>query len=214
MTYLELVNTVLRRMREKEVNSVSSTPYSKLIGDLLNDTKNEVESSWDWNALRQSFAIITAPDLFNYVLINSQPGTKFLNAWNDTTKIELAQMSTIDAERKFLMERSRGYPFAYNVNGVNVNGDLQVDVYPIPDASYTLTFNAVVPQADLADDGTTLRIPHRPIIEGTVARAIQERGEDGGIPSELAYTRYQKALADAVALDASFHADEIAWYPA
>lgn len=214
MTYLQIVNTVLRRMREKEVNSVSATPYSRLIGDLVNDIKNEVESSWDWNALRQSFMVNTTAGLFNYLLVNSQPGTKILNAWNDTSLFEMQMMGTLDAERSFLMERQSGFPMVYNINGTNVNGDLQVDVYPIPDGVYSLSFNAVVPQADLVDDVAVLRVPHRPVVEGTIARAIQERGEDGGMPSELAYGRYQTALSDAIALDASFHPDETSWYPA
>lgn len=214
MTYLELVNAVLRRMREKEVSTVAATSYSKLIGDLVNDTKNEVENSWNWNALRQSFVINTINDLFNYILINSRQGLKILNAWNDTSEYGLGQMSTMEAERKFLMERDKGFPMFYNVNGMDVNGNIQVDVYPIPDGAYVLTFNASVPQAELTNDADVLRVPFRPVVEGTIARAIQERGEDGGIPSELAYTRYQKALSDAIAADAAFHDDETEWYPA
>jgi hypothetical protein len=52
MTYLDLVNNVLRRLRETEVASVQSTAYSKLIGDIVNDAKDLVENSWDWSALR------------------------------------------------------------------------------------------------------------------------------------------------------------------
>lgn len=214
MTYLQLVNTVLRRMREKEVNSVSSTAYSRLIGDLVNDVKNEVENSWDWNALRFTYVVNTTSGLFNYILVNAKAGTKILHAWNDTSKNELGMMSTVDAEIKYLVDRQTGSPFAYNVNGVNVDGDYQVDVYPIPDATYALTFNTIVPQEDLSDDTDVLKIPSRVVIEGTIARAIQERGEDGGVPSELAYGRYQKALSDAIALDAAFHPDETTWYPA
>ena len=39
MTYLNLVNNVLRRMREEEVASVSSNTYSKMVGDFVNDAK-------------------------------------------------------------------------------------------------------------------------------------------------------------------------------
>ena len=53
MNYLDLVNNVLRRLRETEVTSVQSNAYSKLIGDLVNDAKNLVESSWDWSMQRK-----------------------------------------------------------------------------------------------------------------------------------------------------------------
>lgn len=40
MTYLNLVNNVLRRLREDEVSSVADSTYSKLAGDFINDAKN------------------------------------------------------------------------------------------------------------------------------------------------------------------------------
>ena len=39
MTYLQLVNSVLRRLRENEVDTVAETSYSALIGDFVNDAK-------------------------------------------------------------------------------------------------------------------------------------------------------------------------------
>ena len=46
MTYLDLVNNVLRRMREEEVSSVSESTYSKMAGDFVNDAKKLVEAAW------------------------------------------------------------------------------------------------------------------------------------------------------------------------
>ena len=39
MTYLNLVNSVLRRLREDEVTSVSNTTYGAMVGDFVNDAK-------------------------------------------------------------------------------------------------------------------------------------------------------------------------------
>jgi hypothetical protein len=64
MTYLNLVNNVLRRMREEEVASVSSNTYSKMVGDFVNDAKRTVEDSWDWSALRTTLTISTTNDIF------------------------------------------------------------------------------------------------------------------------------------------------------
>ena len=49
MTYLQIVNKVLRRLRENEVSSINENPYSLLIGDLVNVVKREVEDAWDWD---------------------------------------------------------------------------------------------------------------------------------------------------------------------
>ena len=84
MTYLEIVNKVLRRLREPTVASVSENSYSALIGELVNVSKREIEDSWNWAALRTTLTATTAPDLFNYVL--SGAGTRFrvLEVINDT----------------------------------------------------------------------------------------------------------------------------------
>lgn len=50
-TYLQLVNDVLVRLRESQISTVSQTPYSTLIGALVNDAKREVEDSWQWSHL-------------------------------------------------------------------------------------------------------------------------------------------------------------------
>ena len=42
MTYLNLVNNVLRRLREDEVSSVTDNTYSKMVGDFVNDAKKMV----------------------------------------------------------------------------------------------------------------------------------------------------------------------------
>ena len=36
MTYLNLMNNVLRRLREEETTSVTSTTYVKMVGDFIN----------------------------------------------------------------------------------------------------------------------------------------------------------------------------------
>ena len=52
MTYLEAINKVLRRLREDEVAAPSTSAYSKLIGELVNDANRMVEDAWDWGELR------------------------------------------------------------------------------------------------------------------------------------------------------------------
>src|SRR6056300_1108243 len=87
MTYLNLVNNVLRRLREDEVSSVTSNTYSKMVGDFVNDAKKIVEAAWDWSALRTTLTITTTADIFNYVLTGSQNRIKALNVINDTSNV-------------------------------------------------------------------------------------------------------------------------------
>jgi len=87
MTYLNLVNNVLRRLREDEVTSVQESTYSKMVGDFVNDAKRTIEDSWDWSALRTTLTITTTADVFNYVLTGSQNRIKALNVINDTANL-------------------------------------------------------------------------------------------------------------------------------
>ena len=42
MTYLQLVNSVLRRLREDQVSTVEQNSYSILVGELVNEAKEIV----------------------------------------------------------------------------------------------------------------------------------------------------------------------------
>jgi hypothetical protein len=66
MTYLQLVNSVLRRLREDEVDTVGQNSYSRLIGEFVNDAKRTVEDAWAWSALRSTLTVTTEADVFNY----------------------------------------------------------------------------------------------------------------------------------------------------
>ena len=59
MTYLELVNDVLIRLRETTVSTVSETTYSALIGKFVNDAKRQIEDSYNWNCLAQTITVTT-----------------------------------------------------------------------------------------------------------------------------------------------------------
>jgi hypothetical protein len=75
MTYLQLVNSVLRRLREDEVSSVSQNSYSKLIGEFVNDAKRSVEDAYDWTALRTTLTVTTDDTTFNCWTLSTTPQT-------------------------------------------------------------------------------------------------------------------------------------------
>ena len=65
MTYLNMVNNILKRLRERQVSSVTENSYSALIGVLINDAKKEVEDSWDWSALRTTLTATTSDGVYS-----------------------------------------------------------------------------------------------------------------------------------------------------
>ena len=83
-TYLTLVNSVLKRLREKTVTSVSQNQYSQLIGEFVNDAKREVEDAWNWDCLRGTYSFNTVPGTVSYALTGSGDKARILSAYNDT----------------------------------------------------------------------------------------------------------------------------------
>ena len=217
MTYLQLVNAVLRRLRESEVDTVqgvgNTNTYARLVGDFVNESKSQVEAAWDWSPLRTTLTLTTSPNVFNYELNGTGNTFKVLDVWNDTSNIEMQYQTAHWFNNEFLMaDPQRGIPAFYNFNGVSVDRDTQVDIYPIPDAVYDLRFNITMRNLPLENDSDTVLLPTRPIILLATAMAIEERGEDGGQQSINAYSAAQSALADEIALDAARHQEDTIWY--
>ena len=59
MNYLEVVNNILKRLRERTVSTVNESSYSSLIAVLVNDAKDIVENSWSWSGLRTTLSATT-----------------------------------------------------------------------------------------------------------------------------------------------------------
>jgi len=213
VTYLNLVNNVLRRLREDEVSSVQSTTYSKMAGDFVNDAKKIVEDAWDWSALRTTLTVTTTSGIFNYVLTGSQNKIKVLDVVNDTSNTFMEYQTSHWFNDKYLNQNPvSGSPEYYTYNGVNSSGDTQVDVYPKPDGVYDLRFNCILRNAELSNDTDVLFIPSQPVIHMAIALLARERGETGGTSAPEYFGIADKYLSDAIALDAQKHPEETIWY--
>ncbi len=209
MTYLQLVNKVLTRLREETVSTVSQNTYSALIGELVNDSKRLVEDSWDWSALRTTLTVTTTADIFNYVLTGSGNRAKILDVINDTSNFFIEYKDAHWFNKAFLVDTpASGSPRYYTFNGVDTNGDTAVDISPIPDGVYALRFNSVLRTPELENDTDEVTIPTLPIIHFAVAFAARERGETGGQSSGELLIMAQQMLSDAIALDAIKHPEE------
>ena len=217
MTYLDLVNKVLLRLREPEVTTVqgsgTSNRYARLIGEFVNEAKSQVEAAWDWSALRSTLTATTSSGVFNYEIQGSRNNFKVLDVLNDTSEFVMQYKDAAWFNQQFLLTTPEtGSPYYYNFNGVSADGDTQVDIYPIPDGVYTLRFNITLRNLVLSDDADEVVIPTRPIILFATAMAIEERGEDGGQQSMNAYAAAQSALSDEISLDAARHPEDVIWY--
>ena len=211
MNYLELVNDVLIRLREDEVTAPTDTPYSKLIGKFVNDAKRIVEDSFQWNVLTETLTVTTQDGLFNWVLTGSGQRFRVMDVINSEGNHFLEGVTSSRMNNLLLNgESSKGSPMYYNFNGVN-NGDTQVDLYPIPDKVYNIYFNLYKPQPALTDPSTELLVPSDPVVKYAYAKAVAERGEDGGLSAQEATTLADMSLADHIAMAESRQNDQYVW---
>lgn len=212
MTFLETVNNVLRRLREDEVSFIQQTSYSKLIGDFVNDAKTLVESAFEWSANNLAVTVLANNTTKTYTLTGSGTAIRTINAINDTSNAFLKYESATWFDEKYnIQDFITGSPEYFTYRGVDINGDTIIEVYPSPDANYTLLFNIVKDAVDLEVDADVIGIPHQPIIQTAYAMALRERGETGGQSAAEQFVVADAFLSDAIALDASKNPEKLVW---
>lgn len=212
MTYLELVNNVLRRLREPTVTSITDTPYASMIGVLVNDAKREVEDAADWNVLSSTVTVTTVADTYNYTITGSGTRFRVIDVLNDTSNIVIRQAPATWLNQQFILGTTTpNTPIYYGFNGVDTSNDTQVDLFPIPNAAYTIRFNLIIPQAELSNNTDRILVSPHLVAMLTYAKAIAERGEDGGNLSSEAYALYKSALSNEVAIERNRYGDELIW---
>jgi hypothetical protein len=213
MTYLELVNNVLRRLRETEVSSVADNSYSKMIGEFVNDSKRTVENAHDWNALKTALTVTTSSSVYNYSVVDSGQRFRVTDVINNTSKWFIDEQTKIWFDEQLLLTTPQtGSPDSYCFSGVDNNGDTKINLFPIPNGVYSVVINATVPQDDLTANATVIKVPYEPVLFLAYAKALAERGEDGGLASSEAAALYRQALADHIAIEIGRHSDESQWY--
>ena len=202
MTYLQLINNVLIRLRETQVSTNNETTYSTLIGLLVNDAKRQIEDSFGWNVLGTTVTITTVASTYVYSLTGAGQKFQVQDAINVTSNVGLQNITFVEMNRyQNLVPTTNGLPQYYSFDGVDGNGDTQVVLYPRPDGVYSIPFSLTVPQAALAADATSVLVSDSLVVQNAYARALVERGEDGGLNSSEAYQLYRGMLADQIALE-------------
>jgi len=220
MTYRELINEVLIRLREDTIltdwsgninDSTTVSEYQKVVGAMINDSKRTVENFHDWLVLRQTVNISTVNGTKNYNLSSGQE-LKVIDSINNSTGTGLVQVS-----REFLNKRKyptdpTGEPLYYGFNGADSSNNLKIDLSPVPIASQTISFDIVKAQDELTASTTVIKVPQKPVVLGAWARAISERGEDGGTQTTIVAEEAMQALKQAIMLDSGNTQYETQWY--
>jgi hypothetical protein len=127
MTFRELINEVLIRLREDTIatdwsgninDSTTVTDYQKVIGSLINDSKRNIESYHDWLVLRETKDIATISGTRNYSLASGQE-IKLIDVINQATGANLVQVSRQYINSTLYPSENSGEPLYYAFNGAD-----------------------------------------------------------------------------------------------
>jgi hypothetical protein len=214
MTYLELINDVLVRLRETTVSTTTETSYSTLIGKFVNDAKRQIEDAFSWNALGQTITVTTAASTASYSLTGAGQKFQVMDVINTTSNVGLINISFVDMNRKLnFTPLVNSIPTEFAFDGVDASYDTKVNLYPIPDGAYTIKFALTVPQATLSSGSTVVLVSDVLVAQNAYARALVERGEDGGLSSSEAYLLYKSMLSDQIALEGTRYPENQEFVP-
>lgn len=212
ITALQALNRTLVKLRESEVTDITGqTSYVNMVMQLVNEAKEEVEEAYEWNYQNTTATLSVVAGTDTYELDN----------WGDNYVIDLvydsdknytikqrATNAAIDQAANYSIVTSTS-AYQWTPYGVSADGDPQIKFYPNPGAATTVKVLGRVKQAWLSDKTTVMLVPWRPVVTLAYAKAISERGEDGGMSYEEAQMEADKALARAItAENALGHVDK------
>jgi len=217
VTYLQVVNKVLVRLRESSVATVTENAYSTLIGSIVNKVKTEIEDAWRWHALRDTYSVTCVADTVSYVLTGSGPDAVVIDAWNSSQQRQMSPGTVSKFNERYFgtITPETGSPTEYVLGGLDASYDLSIDVWPRPTAATldTLKFNLYKPQAELSAGSDVPLVPIAVLVEGAVTRAMAERGDDGGVQTQQQEALFRDLLASAIARDSGRDESELMWVP-
>ena len=212
MTYLELVNAVLARLREDQVTTVSGADdvVVDLVKSYVNDAKRTVEDSHNWNALSAEWDLAVSAGTDSYVLADSNKSAVLQYVLDDKGN-ELRQTTRFDLRKRALGSAAGNTPRYYVLDGADASGNIKVRMWPAPIQSATYQVHGFQHTAPLANDTDRLLVPAQPVIYFAEAMAARERGDVGGTPAAELLSMAGLYLRDAIARDAVNSEPENIW---
>jgi hypothetical protein len=217
-TYLQLVNNVLKALREDQTTDVNADAYIELVGKFVNDAKQQVEDSWDWSAYNEVRTSTIAGGADFFVLAGTDNRVK-LEMVSITDPTAGTNSLLVEIPRKVILLRSftstegaAGIPTNYANNGVDANGDALISVSPPALTASNVMVSGWFRPTDLVSNADTLSIPYAPVQDLAVAMAVREGGESAGQTSAEYFEIAKRSLSDAIAYDSARNGEETDWH--
>ena len=215
MTYLQLVNAVMKRMREDTVTSLFQNQSSTIISEFVNDAKRQVEDAHDWTALGTDIIVPTVADVATYSLTGSKNNATIIDVRDTTNGVMLHRVESAYVRRQELVNNpGTSRPSYWTEDGVDGSGDTIVKFWPTPDGAYLTSFRVVQRSGDLEEEGDLVTIPTKPIVLMAHVLAAAERGDVDSMDLQMLQGLAKKSLGDAIMYDMAKQPENSIWYPA
>lgn len=200
-TYLNILNSVQRRLRENVSEDVESNEYDTLLGIFIDDAKREYEDTWKWERYKEVISVNTADndDIMN-LGNNTSQRTQIRRGWNTTSAdpISSIPMSWI-LDNQLSSSPTTGSVTGYHwAGGSSTDGSATVHLYLRADGIQTLKWWIYNPPVALSGNAaaTFYNGPENVVILGAMLRALAERGDDGGRNYQILSKEYKVAVSD------------------
>lgn len=222
-TQLEIVNDVLRRLRESTVSTVGASDYAALVATFVNDAKAEMEDMWFWtvNETEIDTTITGDSSTRDYDLTATTDRSFLIRLTDDNVPMAFDITTSENGQLMDIPLKSlREFRNTFKGTVPAVAAPTRFAIKPDSDGrGYTLELEQAssstrswrtywyAPQADLAVDGTAdsteILLPARPITQLALYYAQYERGEaqPGGFEEQRAHN----AVAAAMEIDMQVH---------
>lgn len=212
MTYLQIVNNILIRLREETVDTLDglTDPVAELVTEFVKDAYLLVSEAHNWQVLRDEWEFNTSSGVAEYTLTSSaKPAILDTLLSNEGTELHELPLATV--RQRNLRNTSSRRPTSYAVSGKTSDGGVKVTLYPIPDSLYTYKAYGWRSVPTLSSDSDVVLMAERAVMFYALGYAMRERGEVGGQTAAEVLSLANRHLSDAIARDASLNDLDNVW---
>lgn len=220
MNFLDLINAVLVRLREDQVdaNTYLATPFYRLIASTVNDAKRTIEDSWQWSQLRGTDDIPFVVGQSIYELADTADTKYLINSIQNVEKPNYLTYTTTPYMRSLYANEfnepvQNGTPGYWSwTDDHPTTRNQQIQIAQPSDSTNTMRIRRWKQQDALVNWDDVLLIPSLPVYSLATAMAARERGEVQGQQVGELFSLSDRYLSDAIAYDTSKHPAEMDWW--
>lgn len=220
MTFLQLINQVLTRLRENTIDQqrFQSDPFYRMIGANVNDAKLAVEDMWQWsqNRFKEEIQIISGQSIVE--LPNSYDNNYLIYSIlmkENGGYVRFAPTDWLYAKyRNNLSEPVAPNTPAYWTWAIDNpdTGNQQIELWPPTADYYKLEVYGYRRAPELVDTDDRIKVPSLPVYSLATALSSRERGEVMGATTSELMALASNHASDAIAYDSAKFPEEMDWW--